>query len=113
IIVNAFITAVTSPPFLNRLPFADAMTSGLTAFCSRIIGKPETSVLVAANVKPATAPVRMKSRRFIFFVMVAHIQSRCLIKFQSFFDSLGRFWADAVDHVETATGDEVFELRKS
>src|ERR1700738_621106 len=32
IIVNAFCTQVMSPPFLNLLPLADAITTGLTGF---------------------------------------------------------------------------------
>src|SRR5215204_3291464 len=69
IIVNAFCTAVTVPPFLNRLPFAEETTSGLTALWLRIMGKPVTSDLVAAMASPATALLRMKSRRFIFLLM--------------------------------------------
>src|SRR5262245_31254958 len=101
IIVNAFCTAVTLPSCLTRLPLAEEMTSGLTALCWRIIGKAVTS-LAAASVKPATALLRMKSRRLIFFVMVGPNSIRCrtvdqygsgLIVFQRFFDLLGRFGA--------------------
>ena len=35
---NAFSTPVTSPPFLNRLPFADDTTTGLTDLRATIVG---------------------------------------------------------------------------
>src|SRR5262245_28433674 len=35
---NAFCTAVTSPPFLNLLPLAEAITTGFTLFFVIIVG---------------------------------------------------------------------------
>src|ERR1041385_9447847 len=69
IIVKALCTAVIEPPFLNLFPFADEITKGLTEPCLRIIGKPVT-FWVVAMARPATALLRMKSRRFIFLLMV-------------------------------------------
>src|ERR1044071_6993639 len=97
IIVNAFCTPVTVPPFLKRLPLADEITSGLTALCVRIVGKPQAWFLLAARVSPATALVRMKSRRLIFFVMAAHYRSG---KIQSLLYSFSSLGADAVNHFE-------------
>src|SRR4026208_2209730 len=108
IIVNALWTAVVLPPFLKRLPLADAITRGLTALCVRIVGKPEACLLVAARVRPATAPVRMKSRRFIFLVMATHYRSR---KIKSLFNSFRGFCPDAVDQVEAAAGDKSLQFR--
>jgi hypothetical protein len=50
-------------------PFADEITNGFTALCLRIIGKPLTSGFAAAIARPATALLRMKSRRFIFLLI--------------------------------------------
>src|SRR5882724_7665031 len=69
IIVNAFCTAVTSPPFLKRLPFADETTIGLTALCTMMFGNWSTEALVPARVSPATALERMKSRRLIVLII--------------------------------------------
>src|SRR5215510_4129677 len=69
IMVKALCTAVMLPPFLNRLPLAEEITKGLTALCLRIIGKPLTSPFGVASASPATALVRMKSRRLIFLLI--------------------------------------------
>src|SRR5689334_21797533 len=108
IIVYAFCTAVIVPPFLKRLPFAEEITSGLTALCVRMVGKPEACVFAAARVRPATALLRMKSRRFIFFVMAADYRST---EIQGFFNSFCGFRTDSVDHLEPPTGDESLQLR--
>src|ERR1051325_10917825 len=79
IIVKALCTAVIGPPFLNLLPFADEITKGLTEPCLRIIGKPVTSFWVVAIARPATALLRMKSRRFIFLLMVLLLREIFLI----------------------------------
>src|SRR5687768_14738869 len=108
IIVNAFCTAVIVPPFLNRLPLADEITRGLTVLCVRITGKPVACLLVAAMVRPAAAPVRMKSRRLIFLLMASHYRSR---KIQGFFNSFRGFWTDAVNHFKAAARYEGFQFR--
>src|SRR6266508_1805644 len=69
IIVNAFCTAVTFPLCLNLFPFAEEITIGLAGLCTRMFGNWSTDDLVPASVSPATAPVRMKSRRLIVLVM--------------------------------------------
>src|SRR5690349_17016383 len=109
IIVNALCTAVIVPPFLKRLPLAEEMTSGLTALCVRIVGKPAACCFAAAKVRPATALLRMKSRRLIFFVIAAHYRSR---KIQGLFNSFRGFGADAVDHVQPSARDERFQFRQ-
>src|SRR5256885_15494287 len=69
IIVNALWTAVMSPPFLNRLPFADETTTGFTAAGISMVGTAGVlRVFAAAIVKPA-ALVIMKSRRLIFLLI--------------------------------------------
>src|SRR5690349_17494109 len=108
IIVNALWTAVIVPPFLKRLPFAEEITSGLTALCVRIVGKPAAWFFVAAIVRPATALLRMKSRRFIFFVMAAHYRS---IEIEGLFNSFGGFGPDPVDLIEPSCRDESFQIR--
>src|SRR6185503_3344938 len=67
IIWKAFWTAVTLPPFLKRLPFAEAITIGLTVLCFRIVGK--TGIAM-----PAAALLRMKSRRFILLMVSSFYQ---------------------------------------
>jgi hypothetical protein len=69
IIANAFCTAVMSPPFLKRLPFAEEMTMGLTSLWTRMFGNWSTDAFVPARVSPAKALVRTKSRRLIGLVM--------------------------------------------
>src|SRR6266446_7739022 len=66
IMVNAFCTQVRSPPFLNLLPLADAITTGLIDFEFMIVGGCAKSVRGAtAMVKPATALERTKRRLFM------------------------------------------------
>src|SRR5713226_7797323 len=66
ICVNAFCTQVTSPPFLNLLPFAEEMTTGL-AGPRRITVGPWPNILAAT---PAAAVVATNWRRLIFLFMI-------------------------------------------
>src|SRR5438270_9972240 len=64
--VKAFCTQVMSPPFLNLLPLADAITTGLIDFEFMIVGDCAKNARGAtATVKPATALERTKRRLFI------------------------------------------------
>ena len=66
IMVKAFCTQVMSPPFLNLLPLADAITTGLIDFEFMIVGDCAKNARGAiATVKPATALERTKRRLFI------------------------------------------------
>src|SRR2546421_4801689 len=66
IMVKAFCTQVRSPPFLNLLPLADAITTGLIDFEFMIVGDCAKNARGAtATVKPATALERTKWRLFI------------------------------------------------
>src|SRR4051794_30094568 len=69
IIENAFCTAVTVPPFLNRLPLADETTTGFIGAGTSISGPVTAFDLLAASVNPAAAVVIMNSRRLIFLLM--------------------------------------------
>ena len=72
IIVNAFWTHVTSPPFLKTLPLAEEMTTGRALFEGITAGACPSCPRRAwgtAAVIPAAAPARMKSRRFSFSIM--------------------------------------------
>src|SRR5207247_1992424 len=72
IISNARATHVRLPPFVNLLPFADEMTTGLTLFGVITVGAWPNSDLGVAAATPATpAVVRTKSRRFSFFMMAS------------------------------------------
>src|SRR4051794_28188106 len=64
IIVNAFWTHVMSPPFLNLLPFADAMTSGLDALGLPTGGACAKRDRAAPAARVAPVVVRATSRRF-------------------------------------------------
>src|SRR5262245_59712601 len=63
ICVCAFSTHVTAPPFLNQLPLADAMTTGLAALLPTTAAACPKIRREEAAARPATAPVRTKSRR--------------------------------------------------
>src|SRR6478672_7793016 len=77
---NAFWTQVTSPPFLNLLPLADEMTTGLTpplgAITAGACDAWEGWVVSArrgrgaAAASPAAAPAIRKSRRFSVSLIV-------------------------------------------
>ncbi len=77
--VNAFWTPVISPPFLNTLPFAEEMTTGLTpppfgaiTAGAGAAGDSPKSVRGAAAARPAAAavaPTTRKSRRLSWSVM--------------------------------------------
>src|SRR5882672_845508 len=69
IMVKAFCTAVTSPPFLKRLPLAEETTTGFTGGGTNIKGAALLFVLPAAMVRPAAALVIIKSRRLILLPM--------------------------------------------
>src|SRR5689334_20044649 len=64
---NASATQVRGPPFLNLLPLAEAMTTGLVALGVSTVGPRACAAacFVAASVAPAAAPVLTKSRRLI------------------------------------------------
>src|ERR1700704_6353945 len=64
--VKAFCTQVISPPFLNLLPWADAITTGLINFEFIIVGACAKSARGAtATVKPAAALERTNRRLFM------------------------------------------------
>ncbi len=64
--VKAFWTQVMSPPFLNLLPFAEAITTGLTDFEFIMVGAWAKSARGAtATVKPAAALERTNRRLFM------------------------------------------------
>src|SRR2546430_7250998 len=66
IIVNAFWTHVMSPPFLNLLPFAEAITTGLTGLEFMTVGAcPRSARGVTARVNPPTTLDCTKRRLFI------------------------------------------------
>src|SRR5436189_5712260 len=68
IIWNAFATQVWLPPFVNLLPLADEMTTGLTLFGVMTVGAcPKRDFGVAATT-PATAVLRTKSRRLSLLI---------------------------------------------
>src|SRR6185369_9285475 len=69
IIVKAFSTHVTVPPFLYLLPFADEMTIGFGPFCVMTAGPRPVEVRGAVSARPAAAPVRTKSRRDVFLLI--------------------------------------------
>src|SRR5438128_10021680 len=67
IIENAFSTPVCVPPFLNLLPFDDAITTGLTLFGVITVGAwPNSGLDADAAATPAAVVVFTKSRRFSF-----------------------------------------------
>src|SRR6188474_603811 len=69
IILNALATQVTPSASLDRLPFPDATTHGLTLFGVIIVGAcPKRGFAAAAAATPAAAVDRTKSRRFGFFM---------------------------------------------
>src|SRR5688500_13281626 len=53
IIENAFSTHVIGPPFLWSLPFAEAMTAGVTVFLVMTVGDWPNAGPVAAAARPA------------------------------------------------------------
>src|SRR2546428_13044273 len=66
IMVKAFCTHVRSPPFLNLLPLADAITTGLIDFEFIIVGACAKRARGAtATVKPTAALERTNRRLFI------------------------------------------------
>src|SRR5882762_1168968 len=95
IIVNALWTAVMSPPFLYRFPFADETTTGCTAAGISMVGTAAVlRVFAAAIVKPA-ALVIMKSRRLIFLVislLEVGVSSKWLVVSSLFFELRALFF---------------------
>src|ERR1700724_465350 len=69
IMVQAFCTQVTSPPFLNLLPLAEEITTGLAAGDAITAGAVPNNRPGAAARRPAPAPAMRKSRRFSFLLM--------------------------------------------
>src|SRR5437763_8175806 len=66
IIVNAFWTHVTSPPFLNLFPFEDAITTGLSDLELVTVGAcPRSARGVTANVNPPATLDCTKRRLFM------------------------------------------------
>src|SRR4051812_3216411 len=66
IIVNAFWTQVTSPPFLNLFPFADEITTGFTGFELITVGAcPKSARDVTARVSPPATLDCTKRRLFM------------------------------------------------
>ena len=76
IMSNAFSTAVCVPPFLNRPPFPDAITTGATALRAWTAGAPvhvSNALAFSSGSEidaPAAAVATRKSRRLIPFVSV-------------------------------------------
>src|SRR5438128_1045269 len=77
IISNAFCTHVRLPPFLNRFPFAEEMTTGLTSAGIRIVG--------AAN--PAVSV--MNSRRFTLRMSLLSIRNPDVLHIRRLTQELG------------------------
>src|ERR1700688_3595120 len=69
IMAQAFCTQVTSPPFLNLLPLAEEITTGLAAGDAITAGASPNSERGAAAASPVPAPAMRKSRRFSFSLM--------------------------------------------
>jgi hypothetical protein len=66
IIVKAFWTQVMSPPFLNLLPFADAITTGLADLELVTLGAcPKSARGVTARASPPATLDCMKRRLFM------------------------------------------------
>jgi hypothetical protein len=66
IIVNAFCTQVMSPPFLNLLPFAEAITTGLAGLELITVGAcPKSARGATARLNPPTTLDCTKRRLFM------------------------------------------------
>jgi hypothetical protein len=67
---NAFSTAVCVPPFLNRLPFPEEITTGFEADRMITAGAPAITSAGSVSDNPAAAPVATNFRRLTFPVMI-------------------------------------------